>query len=129
MNEFSLYDSWFRFISQDILKVKNLFVNNIVRYAKVIDNNIHSLFTFKYHIHSLNMKFPKERVVSISIDSLKCSNCGRCAEVCTRNVLSVKKLSTGDLKEVFVENPTNCIGCLRCMSSCKQQAIEVIRYK
>ncbi|MGE0077396.1 MAG: ferredoxin family protein [Bacteroidales bacterium] len=70
-----------------------------------------------------------KREIYIFIDSVKCSNCSACTEVCSRNVFLMKEHSISEKRKVIVANPQNCTGCLRCMSICKQQAIEVIRFK
>jgi DNA-directed RNA polymerase subunit D len=55
----------------------------------------------------------------IEVDGGKCDFCGMCAEVCPRDVLSVKK------KKVEVKSPLDCNFCMTCVEECPKKCISV----
>lgn len=72
----------------------------------------------------LFMKSKKEfmRTVHISINHWKCKGCWHCVEACPRNVLRPVDLGRGH-RHVFVINPSQCTGCLKCKKICSGGAI------
>lgn len=55
----------------------------------------------------------------IEVDGGKCDFCGICAEVCPRDVFSVKK------KKVEVKSPLDCNFCMTCVEECPKKCISV----
>ena len=55
----------------------------------------------------------------IEVDGGKCDFCGMCAEVCPRDVFSVKK------KKVEVKSPLDCNFCMTCVEECPKKCISV----
>lgn len=55
----------------------------------------------------------------IEVDCDTCDFCGTCAEVCPRDVLTVKK------KSVEVKSPLSCSFCMTCVEECPKKCISV----
>lgn len=55
----------------------------------------------------------------IEVDGDKCDFCGMCAEVCPRDVFSVKK------KKVEVKSPLDCNFCMTCVEECPKKCVSV----
>ena len=55
----------------------------------------------------------------IEVDGGKCDFCGICAEVCPRDVFSVKK------KKVEVKSPLDCNFCMTCVEECPKKCVSV----
>lgn len=55
----------------------------------------------------------------IEIDCDKCDFCGMCAELCPRDVFSIKK------KSVDVKDPLRCNFCMSCVEDCPKKCISV----
>ncbi|MCJ2512446.1 MAG: DNA-directed RNA polymerase subunit D [Candidatus Thermoplasmatota archaeon] len=55
----------------------------------------------------------------IEVDGDKCDFCGICAEVCPRDVFSVKK------KKVEVKSPLDCNFCMTCVEECPKKCVSV----
>ena len=55
----------------------------------------------------------------IEVDSDSCDFCGMCAELCPRDVFSVKK------KSVEVKSPLSCNFCMTCVEDCPKKCITV----
>ncbi len=55
----------------------------------------------------------------IEVDCDTCDFCGTCAEVCPRDVLTVKK------KSVEVKSPLSCNFCMTCVEECPKKCISV----
>jgi DNA-directed RNA polymerase subunit D len=55
----------------------------------------------------------------IEVDCDECDFCGMCAEICPRDVFSVKK------KSVEVKSPLNCNFCMTCVEDCPKKCISV----
>ncbi len=55
----------------------------------------------------------------IEVDGGKCDFCGMCAEVCPRDVFSVKK------KKVEVKSPLDCNFCMTCVEECPKKCVSV----
>ncbi len=54
------------------------------------------------------------------IDKSKCTNCGKCIEVCPVEHFAKKS------NEVVVVKPAQeCLGCRACVYSCEQEAIKI----
>ncbi|MFW6138345.1 MAG: mercury methylation ferredoxin HgcB [Spirochaetota bacterium] len=58
-------------------------------------------------------------VVSLKLDTARCNGCGKCVEVCPRDVF---KIESG---KAFVINRDLCIECGACALNCEQKAITV----
>ncbi|RLI25540.1 MAG: hypothetical protein DRO52_03905 [Candidatus Hecatellales archaeon] len=54
----------------------------------------------------------------VAIDKNACSNCKICLDTCEKGVFAVN--SKG---EIYVSNPSNCVGCWKCFNSCLCNAI------
>jgi adenylylsulfate reductase subunit B len=61
----------------------------------------------------------KEREMSIRVDAVKCTACGKCVEICPEDVLEIK-----DGKAV-AKYPKECWHCGSCVYDCAFGAIEV----
>ncbi|MCI1778503.1 MAG: 4Fe-4S binding protein [Bacteroidales bacterium] len=79
------------------------------------------------HTNINKYNVPVIRSVSISINSSKCNACGACAKACPSNVLAIKTTPLGEQK-ISIEKRTACLGCLRCMTACRNNAIEITRH-
>lgn len=64
------------------------------------------------------MKYLKN-VVSLELNQGKCTGCGRCIEVCPRNVLNLQE------RKVEIINRDQCIECGACQRNCAFSAISV----
>lgn len=53
------------------------------------------------------------------INSAKCTNCGKCIDICPMNVFEKENDKT------VVKNPDKCIACRACEIQCAQEAIKV----
>lgn len=60
------------------------------------------------------------------IDKLKCSYCGRCAEVCAYNAIAVIK-GEGEKKNVAMVFEHLCHGCGACVELCPEKAIKEVK--
>lgn len=60
-----------------------------------------------------------KNVSTLKLDKELCTGCGRCTEVCPREVFSIK-----DRKAIIV-NFDNCLECGACMSNCAFGALKV----
>lgn len=58
-------------------------------------------------------------VADIKIDKKLCNLCGKCIQVCPKNVLKIEN------EELKITNTTNCIICKQCVSACPTKAIDV----
>ena len=58
----------------------------------------------------------------IRINFSKCHACWHCVEACPKNVLG--KINIPIHKHVHIDNPEDCIGCMKCINNCKNGAIE-----
>lgn len=58
----------------------------------------------------------------IEVDGDKCDFCGMCAEVCPRDVFSVKKKKK---KKVEVKSPLDCNFCMTCVEECPKKCVSV----
>lgn len=70
-----------------------------------------------------------------SIDYSKCTGCGRCLEVCGRNVLELKALNEDgedegkiERKVMIIANLDDCIGCKACSRICPQKCFTHATY-
>jgi len=54
----------------------------------------------------------------------KCRNCGYCMRVCPHKALGSEMVNGKAC--TFVNRPTQCTGCRRCVLRCPEQAIELI---
>ncbi len=59
-------------------------------------------------------------VVTLATDSARCVGCGRCLEVCPREVLALDRD-----RRVTLRSKDNCIECGACARNCPAQAISV----
>ena len=59
-------------------------------------------------------------VREVLIDKIKCKRCGICVVLCPKKVF--KETET---EEVYVDNISNCIGCMICENECPDFAILV----
>ncbi|CAG0941641.1 2-oxoglutarate ferredoxin oxidoreductase subunit delta [Anaerolineae bacterium] len=57
---------------------------------------------------------------SISIDTLKCEGDGDCVDSCPATVLALV-----DAKATVTGDPNDCLGCMACVTTCKNEAIAV----
>ncbi len=60
----------------------------------------------------------------ITIDSIKCEGEGDCGNICPVGILSVTEENGKPVSQV-TGNPDDCIGCMSCVTECKQDAIKV----
>jgi len=56
--------------------------------------------------------------MSITIDSMKCKGCRRCAEVCPGSLISLD-----DNNRAYIRYPKDCWGCASCIKECSFGAI------
>ncbi|WP_354624088.1 ferredoxin III, nif-specific [Psychromonas sp. MME2] len=64
----------------------------------------------------------------VSLDQAKCIGCGRCYNVCTRDVFAPEEIEIDDADEgdydddvrmvMSAANKANCIGCGACLKAC-----------
>jgi tetrahydromethanopterin S-methyltransferase subunit A len=66
-------------------------------------------------------------MVSVNIDTTKCSACGTCVDVCPSNVLTLNE--TDKTKVAVVTAEENCCACGACAIKCVEQAITVTGYE
>lgn len=66
----------------------------------------------------MKMQYLKN-VVTLTIDSDKCTGCGICLDVCPQNVLKIE-----NIKAVII-NKDSCIECGACKMNCPSSAINV----
>ena len=60
-----------------------------------------------------------KNVVTLQLDSEKCTGCRRCLQVCPQCVLTVVA------KKARISARDNCIECGACMQNCEYEAISV----
>jgi len=60
-----------------------------------------------------------KNVVTLNLDSDKCTSCGICLDVCPREVLAQKE------KQIVIQDRDACIECGACALNCPFQAIKV----
>lgn len=65
------------------------------------------------------MKYLKN-VVSLNLDSDKCTNCKKCIDVCPHQVLAM----SSD-KKLYIADRDRCIECGACQKNCPFDAIKV----
>ncbi len=61
----------------------------------------------------------------ITIDPAKCEGEGDCGNICPVTILSVQEVDGKQITQV-TGNPDDCIGCMSCVTECKQEAITVV---
>jgi NAD-dependent dihydropyrimidine dehydrogenase PreA subunit len=61
----------------------------------------------------------------ITIDTAKCEGDGDCANICPVTILAVQELDGKQVSQV-TGSPDDCIGCMSCVTECKQEAITVV---
>ncbi len=61
----------------------------------------------------------------ITIDRDKCEGEGDCVNICPVGILSVEEVD-GKNVSVVSGSPDDCIGCMSCVTECKQEAITVV---
>ncbi|MHA2222868.1 MAG: 4Fe-4S binding protein, partial [Candidatus Thorarchaeota archaeon] len=66
-------------------------------------------------------------MVSVLIDSAKCSACGTCVEACPSNVLTMNETDTPSVAVVTAAE--NCSACGACAIKCNERAITVTGYE
>jgi tetrahydromethanopterin S-methyltransferase subunit A len=66
-------------------------------------------------------------MVSVLIDSAKCTGCGTCIEVCPSDVISLKETNSTIVAIVTTEE--NCCACGACAIKCVEHAITVTGYE
>jgi tetrahydromethanopterin S-methyltransferase subunit A len=66
-------------------------------------------------------------MVSVLIDTARCTACGTCVDVCPSNVLSLKE--TDKITVAVVTAPENCSACGACAIKCVENAITVTGYE
>lgn len=76
-------------------------------------------------LHKLKMKFKKpKKVESLDIDTEKCVGCGKCVEMCKREVFAISE------KKAVVANIDACLGCGKCVKKmCNFGAIKLVLAK
>ncbi len=57
----------------------------------------------------------------IKIDNHICKACWECVEACPKNVIG--KVNLFFHKHSHIDNPEKCVGCLKCVKTCKYGAI------
>lgn len=63
----------------------------------------------------------------IAVDSHYCKACWECYEACPKQVFGkINVLRLGIHKHIYVKNPDDCIGCKKCVKTCKHGAITAI---
>ena len=60
----------------------------------------------------------------IQINTKKCVACWECYGACTHQVIG--RINLPWHKHVKIRNGENCTGCLKCLKTCKEKAIESI---
>ncbi len=61
----------------------------------------------------------------ITIDPEKCEGEGDCGNICPVTILGVQEVNGKNISTV-TGNPDDCIGCMSCVTECKQEAITVV---
>ncbi|HUJ70095.1 MAG TPA: mercury methylation ferredoxin HgcB [Syntrophorhabdales bacterium] len=61
-------------------------------------------------------------VVTLDLDSTKCTGCGRCAEVCPHAVFAIQ---TTNGRTAEINNRDSCMECGACAKNCASQALTV----
>jgi len=66
----------------------------------------------------------KREVLSLQVNTERCSGCGECVDMCRRNVLDMEY--GADYNVAKVVNLSNCVGCGKCWLKCPTNAIELV---
>jgi ferredoxin len=60
-----------------------------------------------------------KNVSTLKIDKVLCTGCGRCTEVCPREVFTIEN------RKASITNLDNCLECGACMNNCAFKALNV----
>ena len=61
-------------------------------------------------------------VVTLALDSTKCTGCGRCVEVCPHAVFAIQATSG---RKAEIKERDSCMECGACAKNCASQALTV----
>lgn len=68
-------------------------------------------------MNGFHLPFPRhDSTTFVRFQTSGCTGCGRCVEVCRKQVLGLTPLRWH--RHVHVDDSTNCVGCLRCVATC-----------
>jgi len=71
-------------------------------------------------LHSPRLRH--DRTAHIAVDTRLCVACGTCVDACPREVLGMIALLRH--RHVHVDHADRCRGCLKCVRSCQNGAIQ-----
>ena len=73
------------------------------------------------------MRKKGKKTAFIAVDSRNCQACWACYEACPKQVFGkIDVLGLGIHKHIYVKNPTDCIGCIKCVKACQYGAIVAV---
>ncbi|MGB9622356.1 MAG: 4Fe-4S dicluster domain-containing protein, partial [Candidatus Bathyarchaeia archaeon] len=65
----------------------------------------------------------EKKMITVTVDSSRCTGCGTCVKVCPENVFKVREVDGKSLSEIVAES--NCFACKACEIRCPENAIKV----